>query len=81
VSTVWLKQALINCFRHFVPGTLLVHRYHGKGKTIDMSQLLQHDVVLTTYASITADFCRGRSRLHRVHWYRIVLDEGEYISP
>ena len=54
-----------------------MHRYHGKGKTIDISLLLQHDIVLTTYASITADFCRGRSRLHRIQWYRIVLDEGE----
>ncbi|KAF2829839.1 DNA repair protein rad5 [Ophiobolus disseminans] len=59
-----------------MPGTISVYRFHGPGKAIDLAQLLQHDVVLTTYASIAADFCRGRSTLHRIEWYRVVLDEG-----
>lgn len=59
-----------------MPGTISLHRFHGSGKDISLPQLLQHDVVLTTYASIAAEFCRGKSTLHRIEWYRVVLDEG-----
>jgi SWI/SNF-related matrix-associated actin-dependent regulator of chromatin subfamily A3 len=34
------------------------------------------DVVFSTYATVTAEFCRGTSVLHDITWYRIVLDEG-----
>jgi SWI/SNF-related matrix-associated actin-dependent regulator of chromatin subfamily A3 len=37
--------------------------------------------VLTTYATVAADFCRGRSTLNHVAWYRLVLDEGNHIDP
>jgi SWI/SNF-related matrix-associated actin-dependent regulator of chromatin subfamily A3 len=60
-----------------MPGTISFHRYHGHGKSVGLLSLLQHDVVLTTYASIAADFCRGSSILHRIEWYRVVLDEGK----
>ncbi|KAH3983832.1 hypothetical protein HBI56_076820 [Parastagonospora nodorum] len=78
-SALLMDSWLDEVEKHFVHGTLLLHRYHGKGKTIDISLLLQHDVVLTTYASITAEFCRGSSRLHRIQWYRLVLDEAHFI--
>lgn len=34
------------------------------------------DIVLTTYATVAADFRRGKSMLNRIFWYRLVLDEG-----
>jgi SNF2 family DNA or RNA helicase len=34
------------------------------------------DVVLTTYATLSAEYKTG-GVLHEVEWYRIVLDEGK----
>lgn len=39
-------------------------------------QLLQYDVVLTTYHTILADW-KGQKVLYDFFWFRIVLDEGE----
>ncbi|EUC34822.1 hypothetical protein COCCADRAFT_92479 [Bipolaris zeicola 26-R-13] len=65
--------------KHIEPGTLMVHRFHGLGKRVDLAHLLRMDIVLTTYATVAADFCRGKSTLNRVAWYRLVLDEAHYI--
>jgi SWI/SNF-related matrix-associated actin-dependent regulator of chromatin subfamily A3 len=56
-----------------------VHRYHSSEKCIDVAELLRKDIVLTTYATVAADFCRGRSTLNHIAWYRLVLDEGNYL--
>ncbi|EUC42633.1 hypothetical protein COCMIDRAFT_103006 [Bipolaris oryzae ATCC 44560] len=64
---------------HIEPGTLMVHRFHGVGKRVDFAYLLHMDIVLTTYATVAADFCRGNSTLNRIAWYRLVLDEAHYI--
>ncbi|KAF2661288.1 hypothetical protein K491DRAFT_673960 [Lophiostoma macrostomum CBS 122681] len=66
-----------------VPSSLLfdswadeISKYHGSGKRVSISQLLQYDVIFTTYATLSAEFCRGRSVLNNIEWYRVVLDEG-----
>jgi len=61
--------------RHLAPNSLTFHRYHGNGKETDVLKLIEFDIILTTYATIIADFSRV-SRLHQIMWYRIVLDEG-----
>ncbi|KAJ6286390.1 SNF2 family N-terminal domain-containing protein [Bipolaris maydis] len=65
--------------KHIEPGTLMVHRFHGLGKRVDLAHLLRMDIVLTTYATVAAEFCRGKSTLNRIAWYRLVLDEAHYI--
>ena len=52
------------------------HKYHGHNRNVDLLRLLSHDIVLTTYGTVAADFKRKGSLLHRTQWYRIVLDEG-----
>jgi len=69
-------MAFVDSERHLHPGTITFYRYHGSGRKIPLPQLLQFDVVITTYATIAAEFCRGQSILDRVEWYRLVLDEG-----
>lgn len=64
-------------FRHIHPETITSCRYHGAGRSTAMMDLLTHDIILTTYATIAAEFCRGQSMMHRIKWYRIVLDEGK----
>jgi len=36
----------------------------------------ERDIVFTTFATAWKDFKKGSSPLARVHWFRIVLDEG-----
>ena len=62
--------------RHTLPQTINYHRYHGQNRQTEVSWAFTRDVVLTTFATIAADFCRGRRVLEKVHWFRIVLDEG-----
>lgn len=59
----------------------MVHRYHGLGKRVSLPDLLRMDIVLTTYATVAAEFCRGKSTLNRIAWYRLVLDEGRFYPP
>ncbi|KAF2036243.1 hypothetical protein EK21DRAFT_96193 [Setomelanomma holmii] len=71
-----LHPGLAHNPRHIEPGTIRTHRFHGGGKGIGVAELQQYNLVLTTYASVAADFCRGRSILHHIHWFRVILDEG-----
>jgi SNF2 family DNA or RNA helicase len=77
---VLIVRVSLTICRHLVPGTVSVHRYHGTEKRIDVADLLRKDIVLTTYATVAADFCRGRSTLNHIAWYRLVLDEGDIFS-
>eukprot|EP00741_Cyanophora_paradoxa_P008377 tig00001304_g8104.t1 len=54
-----------------------VYVYHT-GRTSDPKQLLDHDVVLTTYSIVQRD--GDASALHCIDWHRIVLDECHYIK-
>lgn len=58
-------------------GTLSIYKYHGHSRNIALPDLLNHDVILTTYATVAADFRRKQSRIFRILWYRIILDEGD----
>ena len=63
--------------RHTAAGTLSIYKYHGQSRNIALPKLLNHDVVLTTYATVAADFRRKQSQIFRILWYRVVLDEGD----
>jgi len=38
--------------------------------------LAASDVVLTTYNTLAVDYAKKSSPLHKIFWYRVVLDEG-----
>lgn len=61
--------------RHFASNTLSSVRFHGQNRPRDVTTLQRFDIVLTTYATLTADY-QTQSILGQVEWYRIVLDEG-----
>ena len=46
-----------------------------------MKRHFENDIVFTTFATITQDLLRGTSPLASIHYFRIVLDEGEKNSP
>ncbi|KAH8652694.1 SNF2 family N-terminal domain-containing protein [Tricladium varicosporioides] len=67
--------------KHIFPGDLSFHKHHGQGRDVDAEngKLETSHIVLTTYATVAAEYCRGGSMLAKVKWFRIVLDEGHDI--
>lgn len=66
--------------RHVKPNTLRTCRFHRKNRPTSPSDLKDFDVVLTTYSTLCVESKRG-GVLHRVDWYRVVLDEGKPKRP
>jgi len=61
-------------------GSLNVLKYHGvKRKELVLPHIQDADIVLTTYNTLVAEFGSKASPLHRLNWYRVVLDEGHII--
>lgn len=60
-----------------MPGMLRWHKYHGMMRQLDLKSIGSYDIVLSTYGTVAADLARNRGLLNQIHWYRIVLDEGE----
>ncbi len=70
-------STVANCrFRHILPNTLNMHKYHGTNRELDPLKLLDFDIIFTTYATIATEFRRGSNVIHNIDWFRIVLDEG-----
>ena len=69
-------------------GALAVHIFHGANRIKDARKLSDHDLVITTYATMVADYGgkKGASMgslnnpLAAIDWYRIVLDESHTIK-
>jgi SNF2 family DNA or RNA helicase len=62
---------------HIEPGALSYYVYHGTNRTQNVYELSKYDIVITTYGTLAADYSKGASSvLHRLKWFRIVLDEA-----
>jgi SNF2 family DNA or RNA helicase len=73
----WTSQLEV----HFPAGRgLKWANYHGKGRTsLSANQLADHDLIITTYNMIQADYQSKTTALAYVRWFRIVLDEAHTI--
>ncbi|QPC77978.1 hypothetical protein HYE68_008730 [Fusarium pseudograminearum] len=63
---------------HFVNGSLRIHDFHGDSRSTETTSLMNHDIVLTTFATLVSD-CKRRKVLQNVEWFRVVLDEAHWI--
>jgi SNF2 family DNA or RNA helicase len=61
--------------RH-IYGGLRVCEYHGRGRETKVEAIANADVVLSTYHTVAGESSKTTSPLFRIHWFRIVLDEG-----
>lgn len=72
------RDAPLTSGRHTQSGKLRVSRYHGHKRAHDFNDLINHDVVITTYGTIAKEFSKpSRKVLYHMCFFRIVLDEGK----
>lgn len=62
--------------RHTYPYKVTFHKYISTERHAETHLLLEKDVIFTTYATAIEDTKKNLSPLSRIHWFRIVLDEG-----
>ncbi|KAK3369585.1 SNF2 family N-terminal domain-containing protein, partial [Lasiosphaeria ovina] len=64
---------------HLRPGALDVLVFHGDRRAKIAEELTGHDVVLTTYHTLTSDWKKRSGVLQKLLWYRVILDEAHWI--
>ncbi|KAL4753670.1 SNF2 family N-terminal domain-containing protein [Aspergillus terricola var. indicus] len=74
-----INQWMRDIKNHLAAQSLRVLKYHGSKRTQSCEHFTACDVVLSTYATVSAEFRAGAGRLHTVRWFRIVLDEAHTI--
>ncbi|KAH7333142.1 putative helicase [Rhexocercosporidium sp. MPI-PUGE-AT-0058] len=80
VPSAVLINEWLNEIKMHSDGSLHVVKYHGakrRGKALP--HIGDADIVLTTYNTLVAEFGGKSSPLHKLYWYRVVLDEGHII--
>ena len=76
----WVEQLNI----HLHQGVLIKLKvHHGQSKALYAGDLETHDLVITTYGILAAEFTdgeRSRGPLLNTRWLRVVLDEGHNVK-
>ena len=52
-------------------------KHHGNTKAKAVEELVDHDIVLTTYATLATALRSQDALLYQITWFRVILDEGK----
>jgi SNF2 family DNA or RNA helicase len=76
-SLVTFRACSLLLIKHrHIYGGLRVCEYHGRGRETRVDAIANADVVLSTYHTVAGESSKTTSPLFKIHWFRIVLDEG-----
>ncbi|KAI0193260.1 SNF2 family N-terminal domain-containing protein [Xylaria flabelliformis] len=70
----WLKEVQTH-----LGGSIKYFKYHGASREKDLEALSDSDLIVTTYQTLRSEYANKRSQLHKIEWFRIVLDEAHVI--
>ncbi|KDN62902.1 putative SNF2 family domain-containing protein [Colletotrichum sublineola] len=79
VSSALLIYEWDNEITKHVEGALNRIVYHGPKREKDIDKIKNSNIVVTTYNTLAAEYEKKSSILHRIGWYRVVLDEAHVI--
>ncbi|KAJ5014593.1 DNA repair protein RAD5B [Colletotrichum sp. SAR 10_99] len=79
VSSALLIHNWTNEIKKHVKDKLETIKYHGPGREKDIDNIKNSHIVVTTYNTLSAEFEKKSSLLHKIGWYRVVLDEAHII--
>jgi len=74
LTTQWLQE--IKRFAPHLKGFL----FHGPNRPSSYKDLLEYDVVISSYDTIRSEFDKKKSPIYQGYWHRIVLDEAHTIK-
>ena len=64
--------------RHIAENCLKTATFHGNDREHDPQALATFDIIFTTFSTLMKDYQNARV-LHRLKWFRVILDEGKTI--
>ncbi|KAF7918224.1 uncharacterized protein EAE98_009836 [Botrytis deweyae] len=70
----WREEIAKHC-----RGYVNINIYHGRGRETSRKPLIEADIVLSTYDTISAESLDPESPVYGIEWFRLVLDEAHRI--
>ncbi|TGO44700.1 hypothetical protein BCON_0473g00070 [Botryotinia convoluta] len=71
---VWRDEIAKHC-----RGYVNINIYYGRGRETNRESLINADIVLSTYDTISAESLNPESPVYGIEWFRLVLDETHRI--